>query len=127
MQREAKAAKELMKATVSRIRIEEETKRGLIIVHATYGRASSQSSYAAAREGEMENPVDSEIIDVTVQLQVLVKDSKLFLHESPKVISKFSKISFFKEEKISVFSLTKIMAVTGSCSQLLIDLMKDEQ
>lgn len=85
MQREAKAAKELMKATVSRIRNEEEAKRGLIIVHATYGHVTAQSSYAAATEQEMENSLDSEIIDVTVQLQALVKDSKLFLHESSKV------------------------------------------
>lgn len=86
LQREAKAAKELMKATVSRIRSEEESKRGLIIVHATYGRTTAQSSYAAATDQEIENSLDLEIIDVTIQLQVLVKDSKLFLHESSKVI-----------------------------------------
>ncbi|KAK6620360.1 hypothetical protein RUM44_006761 [Polyplax serrata] len=84
MQREAKAAKELMKETFSRIRSEEEAKRGLLIIHATYGRSTAQSTYSEARQQELDSSLDSEVIDVTVQLQVLVKDSKLFIHESSK-------------------------------------------
>lgn len=85
MQREAKAAKELMKETFSRIRSEEEAKRGLLIIHATYGRSTAQSTYSEARQQDLDSSLDSEVIDVTVQLQVLVKDSKLFIHESSKV------------------------------------------
>lgn len=86
MQREALAAKELMKATFARIRSEEETKRGLVIVNAMYGRlAGTQTGTSTANESANDLNGESEIIDVTVQLQVLVKDSRLFLHESSKV------------------------------------------
>lgn len=82
MQREALSAKELMKATFARIRSEEETKRGLVIINAMYGRLAGVQPSPAA--GEQDINIESEVMDVTVQLQVLVKDSKLFIHESSK-------------------------------------------
>ncbi|KAL0268402.1 UNVERIFIED_CONTAM: hypothetical protein PYX00_010358 [Menopon gallinae] len=88
LKREAKATKELMKETFSRIRTEEESKRGLVVVHALYGRIDRVSTGGTERKpaaaGEQVNDDDSEVIDVTVQLQVLVKDSKLILHDSSK-------------------------------------------
>lgn len=85
MQREAVAAKELMKATFARIRSEEETKRGLVIINAMYGRLAGAQAGSSAGEPANDLNGESEVIDVTVQLQVLVKDSRLFLHESSKV------------------------------------------
>ncbi|XP_058808577.1 dnaJ homolog subfamily C member 11 isoform X2 [Phymastichus coffea] len=82
-QKEAKAAVELMKATFSRIRAEEEAKRGLIITKAMYGRFV----YPQDRGNVSEDTVDGhkdEIIDVTIPLQCLVKDSKLVLHNASK-------------------------------------------
>lgn len=87
LKREAKAAKELMKETFSRIRSEEENKRGLVVVHALYGHIpTSGVESVPVPNASNAGDDDSEVIDVTVQLQVLVKDSKLILHESSKVI-----------------------------------------
>lgn len=81
-QKEAKIATELMKATVSRIRAEEESKRGLIITKALYGRFV----YPQQDRTASEEPVHrDEVIDVTIPLQCLVKDSKLVLHNASKV------------------------------------------
>ncbi|KYN37704.1 DnaJ like protein subfamily C member 11 [Trachymyrmex septentrionalis] len=79
-QREAKAATELMKETVSRIRTEEESKKGLIITKALYGRFVYPQDRAAADESGHRD----EMIDVTIPLQCLVKDSKLILHKASK-------------------------------------------
>lgn len=81
-QREAKAATELMKETVSRIRAEEESKKGLIITKALYGRFvyPQQDIRGVADEGGHRD----EMIDVTIPLQCLVKDSKLILHKASK-------------------------------------------
>lgn len=79
-QKEAKAATELMKATVSRIRAQEESKRGLIITKALYGRFV----YPKDRHASDENIYRDEVIDVTIPLQCLVKDSKLVLHTASK-------------------------------------------
>ncbi|XP_043280850.1 dnaJ homolog subfamily C member 11 [Venturia canescens] len=81
-QREAKNAVELMMVTFSRIRAEEEAKRGLIITKALYGRFV----YPNGRTNSVEaaEPQNDEVIDVTVPLQCLVIDSKLVLHESSK-------------------------------------------
>lgn len=79
-QKEAKLATELMKATVSRIRSEEESKRGLIITKALYGRfVYPQQDRSAEEPGHRD-----EVIDVTIPLQCLVKDSKLVLHNASK-------------------------------------------
>lgn len=88
-QREAKAATELMKETVSRIRAEEESKKGLIITKALYGRfVYPQQDRSATEES---GPGRDEVIDVTIPLQCLVKDSKLILHKASKVFfQKFS-------------------------------------
>ncbi|KYN27745.1 PREDICTED: dnaJ homolog subfamily C member 11 isoform X1 [Trachymyrmex cornetzi] len=79
-QREAKAATELMKETVSRIRAEEESKKGLIITKALYGRFVYPQDRAATDESGHRD----EMIDVTIPLQCLVKDSKLILHKASK-------------------------------------------
>lgn len=85
-QKEARAAIELMKATFSRIRAEEEAKKGLVITEALYGRfiypqdrSDNEESIGSQRE---------EIIDVTIPLQCLVKNSKLVLHNASKVFHK---------------------------------------
>lgn len=49
---------------------------GLIILNAWYGKFVSETSQKQEK---------SKVIDVTVPLQCLVKDSKLILTESPKV------------------------------------------
>lgn len=82
-QREAKAATELMKETVSRIRAEEESKKGLIITKSLYGRFV----YPQDRGTIEESGHRDEMIDVTIPLQCLVKDSKLILHKASKVRS----------------------------------------
>nr|CAD7198334.1 unnamed protein product [Timema douglasi] len=77
--REAKAAVNLMRATFARIRSDEEAKKGLVIVKALYGRLS-----AADGGGEGDGEEETEVIDVMIPLQCLVKDSKLVLHEASK-------------------------------------------
>ncbi|CAG9771903.1 unnamed protein product [Ceutorhynchus assimilis] len=74
--REAMAAQELMQASYSRIKSEEEKKKGLIIVKAIYGRINPDS----AQDTETSN----DIIDVTIPIQCLVKDSKLVIYENSK-------------------------------------------
>lgn len=77
--REAVAAIKLMSATFSRIRSEEETKKGLVIVKAIYGRLATHDAGDSTT-----NPTPDETIDVRIPLQCLVKDSKLILHEASK-------------------------------------------
>lgn len=81
-QKEAKIATELMEATVSRIRAEEESKRGLIITKALYGRFVYPQQERSTSEEALHR---DEVIDVTIPLQCLVKDSKLVLHNASKV------------------------------------------
>lgn len=76
--REAKAAVDLMQAAYERIRLEEENKNGLIILRAFYGK---DADIAARTLSKRVN-----VIDVTVPLQCLVKDSSLVLHGNSKVI-----------------------------------------
>ncbi|XP_046423389.1 dnaJ homolog subfamily C member 11 isoform X1 [Neodiprion pinetum] len=80
-QREAKSAIDLMKATFSRIRSEEEAKRGLVITKALYGRFVYPQERAPRDD---DNGPRDEVIDVTIPLQCLVKDSKLVLHNASK-------------------------------------------
>ncbi|XP_075212774.1 dnaJ homolog subfamily C member 11 [Lycorma delicatula] len=77
--REAETAIKLMAATFSRIRTDEETRKGLIIVKAFYGRLIANNEM-----GEPNSVPQDETIDVRVPLQCLVKDSKLILHEASK-------------------------------------------
>ncbi|XP_050597451.1 dnaJ homolog subfamily C member 11 isoform X1 [Bombus affinis] len=81
-QKEAESATKLMKATVSRIRATEESKKGLIITKALYGRFvyPQQDQY----NSEQQTIRRDEVIDVTIPLQCLVKDSKLILHGASK-------------------------------------------
>lgn len=76
--REAEAAVDLMRATYSRILDEEETKKGLVIVKAFYGKVQRGAGDIKDDNG------DAEYIDVTIPLQCLVKDSKLILHDQSK-------------------------------------------
>jgi DnaJ family protein C protein 11 len=96
--REALAAVELMRATFARVRSNEEAKRGLVIIKALYGRhvnVADVSRRDSGEEGGIEtgttaDPEDlDEVIDVTIPLQCLVKDSKLILHEASKVYRNF--------------------------------------
>jgi len=77
--KEAESAVSLMSATYDRIVIDEEKKRGLIIIRAVYGRAEDIA--ALSEEAISEN---LEIVDVKVALQCLVKDSRLVLQKSSK-------------------------------------------
>ncbi|KAK0166629.1 hypothetical protein PV327_004121 [Microctonus hyperodae] len=81
-QREARAAIDLMMATFSRIRAQEEAKGGLVITKALYGRFV----YPDQRDNEYENGNNSkeDVIDVTIPLQCLVMNSKLVLHKASK-------------------------------------------
>ncbi|XP_076179972.1 dnaJ homolog subfamily C member 11 [Ptiloglossa arizonensis] len=80
-QKEAKIAIELMKATVSRIRAEEESKKGLIITKALYGRFVYPQEERSSSEEHLHR---DEVIDVTIPLQCLVKNSRLVLHDASK-------------------------------------------
>lgn len=85
LRQEALSAINLMMATMERIVREETEKRGLIIVFAKYGNAEliNQSGHSSFNENDTLQP---DIIDVTVPLQCLVKDSQLILHTTTKVI-----------------------------------------
>lgn len=87
---EADAAIELMKLTYARIIAEEETRRGLVITSAKYGRLISNSDADTSTGG----PSNDEIIDVMIPLQCLVKDSKLILHDNSKVCKYFRSVGF---------------------------------
>ncbi|XP_043912369.1 dnaJ homolog subfamily C member 11 isoform X1 [Protopterus annectens] len=72
---EAEAAVLLMQESVKRIIEAEESRMGLIIVNAWYGKFVTDNSKKHER---------AKVIDVTVPLQCLVKDSKLILTEAAK-------------------------------------------
>ncbi|XP_070615143.1 dnaJ homolog subfamily C member 11 [Erythrolamprus reginae] len=72
---EAEAAVRLMQESVRRIIEAEEARMGLIIVNAWYGKFVNDQSRRDER---------AKVIDVTVPLQCLVKDSKLILTEASK-------------------------------------------
>ncbi|XP_060518875.1 dnaJ homolog subfamily C member 11 isoform X2 [Cylas formicarius] len=73
--RDAMAAQELMMAAYARVREEEASRRGLLVVKAVYGKLD-----AGRGDTEMVN----DVIDVTVPVQCLVKDGKLVIHENCK-------------------------------------------
>ncbi|KAG5835476.1 hypothetical protein ANANG_G00244400 [Anguilla anguilla] len=72
---EAETAVLLMQESVRRIIEAEESKMGLIILNAWYGKFVTDNSRRHER---------AKVIDVTVPLQCLVKDSKLILTETSK-------------------------------------------
>ncbi|KAK6319150.1 hypothetical protein J4Q44_G00103610 [Coregonus suidteri] len=72
---EAESAVQLMQESVRRIIEGEESKMGLIILNAWYGKFVTDNSTRQER---------AQVIDVTVPLQCLVKDSKLILTEASK-------------------------------------------
>uniref|UniRef100_A0A8C7FZK2 DnaJ homolog subfamily C member 11 n=1 Tax=Oncorhynchus kisutch TaxID=8019 RepID=A0A8C7FZK2_ONCKI len=72
---EAESAVLLMQESVRRIIEGEESKMGLIILNAWYGKFVTDNSVRQER---------AQVIDVTVPLQCLVKDSKLILTEASK-------------------------------------------
>ncbi|XP_049428228.1 dnaJ homolog subfamily C member 11 [Epinephelus fuscoguttatus] len=72
---EAESAVLLMQESVRRIIEAEESKMGLIILNAWYGKFVSDTSQKQDK---------AKVIDVTVPLQCLVKDSKLILTEASK-------------------------------------------
>lgn len=94
--KEALAAQELMKASYSRIRDEEERRKGLVVIKAIYGKIISSKSFFIMfevilnclyflDEGRGDEEVTNEVIDVTIPIQCLVKDGKLVIHEHTKV------------------------------------------
>lgn len=85
--REAEAAIDLMLATYDRIKTEEDKKHGLLILSAKYGKFPE--GYSQTDDNETYN---EELIDVTIPLQCLVKDSKLLVYATGKV----SKIRIIK-------------------------------
>ncbi|KAM3878202.1 dnaJ homolog subfamily C member 11 [Diretmus argenteus] len=72
---EAESAVLLMQESVRRIVEAEESKMGLIILNAWYGKFVTDTSQKQER---------AQVIDVTVPLQCLIKDSKLILAEASK-------------------------------------------
>lgn len=84
LRQEALSAINLMMATMERIVREETEKRGLIVVFAKYGNAEliNQSGQSLGENDTLQ----PNVIDVTVPLQCLVKDSQLILHTTTKVI-----------------------------------------
>ncbi|CAH1647522.1 unnamed protein product [Spodoptera littoralis] len=91
MQRQARATVELMRETYSRIRSDEEKKKGLVILRAIYGKLPSGASgheVGAEPTGDGVSPESptmlGEVIDVTIPIQCLVKDSRLELLEASK-------------------------------------------
>ncbi|XP_064117668.1 dnaJ homolog subfamily C member 11-like [Macrobrachium nipponense] len=77
--REAMAAVDLMRETVRRIVEQEEARKGLVILQAWYGQLVTEGT------SQEECGSSQEVVDVTIALQCLVKDSKLyFLQDSSK-------------------------------------------
>lgn len=76
--REAMAAVDLMRETVRRIVEQEEARKGLVILQAWYGQLVTEGT------SQEECGSSQEVVDVTIALQCLVKDSKLILQDSSK-------------------------------------------
>ncbi|GFT79687.1 dnaJ homolog subfamily C member 11 [Nephila pilipes] len=77
--KEASIAVSLMQETYRRIKSEEERKNGVVIKLAVYGSAENISNLNLDQIGSQ-----LDVLDVTVQLQCLVKDSKLILPNRSK-------------------------------------------
>nr|XP_019548532.2 LOW QUALITY PROTEIN: dnaJ homolog subfamily C member 11 [Aedes albopictus] len=83
--REAESAIALMGAMYERIRNDEQKRKGLVIVAASYGKFNADENVSVEQRDEMgfvqHNP---NVIDVRIPLQCLVKDSRLQLYGSTK-------------------------------------------
>ncbi|XP_037977939.2 dnaJ homolog subfamily C member 11 [Plutella xylostella] len=91
MQRQALATIELMRETHSRIKSDEEKKKGLVILKALYGKlpqGATSHDMSSETVGDGSPPLSPggpcEVIDVTIPVQCLVKDSRLELLEASK-------------------------------------------
>ncbi|XP_045531393.1 dnaJ homolog subfamily C member 11 [Pieris brassicae] len=90
MQRQARATVELMRETYLRNRSDEEKKKGLVIIKALYGKLpSGATSHDTTAEeigdGASESPsAYGDVINVTIPLQCLVRDSRLELLDASK-------------------------------------------
>ncbi|EDQ88801.1 uncharacterized protein MONBRDRAFT_32622 [Monosiga brevicollis MX1] len=105
---EALAAVQLMQETVERKIAAEESRGGLIIIQAWYGQLASDSSPAAQ---------DSTVIDVTIPLQCLVKDSALQLHAT----SKASIVGFYDPCPEDAKQLRVLYRFRGALHEVTID------
>ncbi|XP_065286551.1 dnaJ homolog subfamily C member 11 [Dermacentor albipictus] len=76
--KEAEAAVALMSETYLRTKSTEEAKGGLVIIEALYGNFSEE------QENNVSQATIREVVDVTVPLQCLVKDSHLMLTDASK-------------------------------------------
>lgn len=101
LRQEAISAINLMTATMDRIVREETEKHGLIILFAKYGNAELQSGKSV----DDNDTLQPNIIDVTIPLQCLVKDSQLILYTTTKVIIIISKKFVFLSK---LFTFVKI-------------------
>uniref|UniRef100_A0A023GL89 J domain-containing protein n=1 Tax=Amblyomma triste TaxID=251400 RepID=A0A023GL89_AMBTT len=77
--KEAEAAVALMHETYLRIKSSEEARGGLVIVKALYGNLSEEQGSNFPQEATVQ-----EVVDVTVAVQCLVKDSHIILTEASK-------------------------------------------
>ncbi|XP_065177744.1 dnaJ homolog subfamily C member 11-like [Sycon ciliatum] len=79
--KENEAFVQLMTETYQNSVAAEQNRRGLVIRNAWYGRLVSSSNDS---EDSSQTDQDGEIVDVTVALQCLVKDSRLLLYDTDK-------------------------------------------
>ncbi|XP_077301856.1 dnaJ homolog subfamily C member 11-like [Arctopsyche grandis] len=86
MRREAIWATKLMHEMYNRVHNEETKNKGLIIIKALYGKLpSGVTQHNVDKEDDGENDsLPDDVIDVTVPVQCLVKNSKLVLQISSK-------------------------------------------
>lgn len=89
--KEAEAAVDLMSAQYGRICDEEERRKGLIIVSAKYGKFDSDSQLSPTTPSTSQSTssfsqYEDIIIDVTIPMQCLIRDSRLKLQKASKVI-----------------------------------------
>ncbi|XP_077533359.1 dnaJ homolog subfamily C member 11 [Haemaphysalis longicornis] len=77
--REAEAAVALMQETYQRIKSTEEARNGVVIIKALYGNFSEEEENSTTQATSVQ-----EVVDVTVALQCLVKDSHLILTDASK-------------------------------------------
>lgn len=107
---EAKQTIDLMRETALKIRDQEAKRKGLVIVEALYGKIVQEGSQSS----QSSISTYGKVVDVTVPLQTLVKDSKLLLYETTKAAlsgffdpcpgeEKYLRVVYqFKEEEHSV-------------------------
>ncbi|CAG0891239.1 unnamed protein product [Cyprideis torosa] len=80
--REAESAVLLMQETYQRIVREEESKEGLIIRFACWGKTEDAQRCSKETDPNASIAMEEVLIDVTIPLQCHVKDSKLIIHDN---------------------------------------------